>query len=84
MAVQVLEVQAAAGEWKQHAAQWQRTAGVVTGVLRLAVAATAVQPANKGVQREALAFVQAHSSAIASLLQSAGTATPRCAALEYC
>ena len=74
---QILELQSSVGEWQHHSNQCQRLAGVVTGMLRLLVAAAAVQPANKGAQREALAFAKVHASALVTLLQAAGTATPR-------
>ena len=78
LAWQVLELQSSAAEWQQHAQLYDRTAGIALGMLRVLVAAVHVQPANKGVQYEALAFVQGHRRALLSLLQSAGSATPRC------
>ncbi|KAK9788145.1 hypothetical protein WJX73_001060 [Symbiochloris irregularis] len=74
---QILELQSGAGEWRQRSQQYDRTAGVATGLLRLLVAAQHVQRANKGVQAEALAFAQGHRAALTALLQSAGSATQR-------
>ena len=59
--------------------QWQRLGGVVTGLLRLLLAAVSVQPANKGCQKEAQGFVQSHQRSLVSLLQAAGTSAARSA-----
>ena len=78
-ALQVLELHAAARDWHNDSVQAKGAGSVASAVLRLAVAAASVQPANKSAQREAHAFVAQHASPLLSILRAAGSNAPRSA-----